>query len=266
MAAKRSALFVWGGWPGHDPESTSRVFAGELRQAGFEVEVADTLDAFRDAAKLASLDLIVPVWTMGTIEPDQLRPILAAVKGGTGIAGWHGGMSDAFREAVEYQFMIGGQWVSHPGRDQVRYRVRMGPAKHPITDGLTDFFITSEQYYMHVDPNIEVIATSHVDVARASGDTVADLNVGLRSMGAPPPGGTSRTAHDVDFDQSLQDRLDRDEDVPHVVMPLAWTKRYGMGRVFHCTLGHQVAIFDDPQARLMVKRGLIWAARPSPVV
>ena len=156
----RSALIVQGGWGGHQPREVAETFSGALRQNDFDVEVSNTLDSFRDEARLKSLDLIVPIWTMGKIEKEQLAPLLAAVKSGVGIAGVHGGMGDAFREQTEYQFMVGGQWVAHPGGADVTYSVHIEDTSHPITQGIGDFSVTSEQYYMHVDPGNQVLATT----------------------------------------------------------------------------------------------------------
>jgi len=161
----RKALIVWGGWDGHEPEQVAGIFAETLRQHSFEVEVSNTLDAFRDGEKLRQLDLIVPVWTMGTIAREQEKPLLEAVRGGVGIGGCHGGMCDSFRQNTEYQFMTGGQWVSHPGGDGVRYMVNIRNRRHFITRGMGDFEVVSEQYYMHVDPANKVLATTTFPVA-----------------------------------------------------------------------------------------------------
>lgn len=157
----KQALIVWGGWDGHQPEEVAGIFAGLLREEGYGVEVSDTLDSFKDAERLKSIDLIVPVWTMGKIEKEQLTPLIAAVKeGGTGIAGCHGGMGDSFRNEVEYQYMVGGQWVAHPGNDGVTYTVRIKDRQHALTEGMDDFVVVSEKYYMHVDPAIQVHAVT----------------------------------------------------------------------------------------------------------
>jgi len=153
------ALIVQGGWDGHEPKQVSEVFAQSLQSKGFEVTVADTLDAFKDEALMTDLSLIVPVWTMGNIQGDQLAPLLEAVKSGVGIAGVHGGMGDAFREQTEYQFMVGGQWVAHPGGAGVTYTVHIVDPWNPLTAGIEDFDVASEQYYMHVDPGNVVLAT-----------------------------------------------------------------------------------------------------------
>jgi len=158
------ALIVWGGWEGHEPAQIAAIFAEGLREHGFEVTVSDTLDAFLDGPLLRSLNLIVPVWTMGAITEEQLAPLLAAVESGVGIGGCHGGMCDSFREATAYQFMTGGQWVAHPGNDGVAYDVHIADAEHPITVGSRDFMVTTEQYYMHVDPAVKVLATTRFPV------------------------------------------------------------------------------------------------------
>lgn len=205
----KQALIVQGGWNGHQPKEVSELLAGLLREEGFQVEVSDTLDVFADEAKLMGLDLIVPVWTMGSITKEQLEPLLKAVKSGVGIAGCHGGMGDSFRNETEYQYMVGGQWVAHPGNDGVRYTVHIKEKHDPLTAGLDDFEVCSEQYYMHVDPGNRVLAVT------SFGD---------------------------------------------VEMPVVWTKRYGKGRVYYCSLGHQADIVAMPEVLTLMRRGMVWAA------
>jgi type 1 glutamine amidotransferase len=154
-----SALMVYGGWDGHEPKQCVDVFAPILEGHGFDVQLSDTLDVYLDADRLRSLDLIVPVWTMGTITKEQEKGLLSAVEGGVNIAGWHGGMADSFRNNPDYQFMVGGQWVAHPG-NVIDYGVTIVRPDDPITTGLNDFQMHSEQYYLHVDPSNEVLATT----------------------------------------------------------------------------------------------------------
>ena len=155
----KKALFVWGGWEGHEPKKGADIFAPYLQEQGYEVEVSDTLDSYLDTEKLKELDLIVPIWTMGTITNDQEQGLLTAIKSGVGIAGWHGCMADSFRNNTNYQYMVGGQWVAHPG-NIIDYEVNITKPEDPIMHGLHDFKMHSEQYYMHVDPMIEVLATT----------------------------------------------------------------------------------------------------------
>ena len=155
----KSALLVWGGWDGHEPKQCTDLFAPILQQEGFQVEVSNTLDSLLDEEKMQSLSLVVPVWTMGSISGPQEAGLLKAVRSGVGIGGWHGGMGDAFRMNTEYQFMVGGQWVAHPG-GIVQYEVNVINHTDPIAAGIPDFKMNSEQYYMHVDPCNEVLATT----------------------------------------------------------------------------------------------------------
>jgi len=159
--AKKSALMVWGGWDGHEPKQCLDIFAPWLEKQGFAVEVSDTLDAYLDEDNLNSKDLIVQAVTMSpeNEESERIEGLCKAVKNGVGIAGWHGGLADSFRDIPEYQFMVGGQWVAHPG-DEIDYGVKIVDREDPITRGLADFRMNSEQYYMHVDPIIKVLATT----------------------------------------------------------------------------------------------------------
>jgi type 1 glutamine amidotransferase len=213
----KRALIVWGGWDGHEPEITSSIFAEVLKGHGYDVDRETSLDAFLDADRLAATDLIVPMYTMSTITKEQEAGLLSAVKAGTGLGGWHGGMADAFRQNTEYQFMVGGQWVAHPG-NIIDYTVDITRPDDPVVAGLGTFQMHSEQYYMHIDPAIEVLAT------------------------------TTFTGEHAPW-------------IDGVVMPVAWKKHYGEGRVFFCSLGHVAADFDVPEAKTIVERGLLWATR-----
>jgi type 1 glutamine amidotransferase len=161
----REALIVWGGWSGHEPEQGAAIVRGMLEEEGFRVYVENTTEAFADPA-IRDMHLIVPIITMSKIEKEELDNLCAAVRGGVGLGGYHGGMSDAFREAVDYQFMVGGQWVAHPG-GIIDFRVTITDRNDPITAGLDDFDYRSEQYYMHVDPGIQVLATTTFSGAHA---------------------------------------------------------------------------------------------------
>lgn len=215
----RKALIVWGGWPGHQPQEVAAIFRGQLEAEGFEVEVSDTLEAFADAEKLKSLDLIIPLWTMGKIEQKLVDNVSAAVQSGVGLAGSHGGMCDAFRENVDWQFMTGSQWVAHPGNDGVRYTVNISNSSSALTEGIEDFEVSTEQYYLHVDPAVEVLATTRFPVA-------------------PGPHSANK----------------------QVDMPVIYTKRWGLGRVYYTSLGHQANIMDIPVVRELTLRGFLWCA------
>ena len=213
----KKVLMVYGGWDGHDPKETAHLFAGLLEDAGLDVTLSETLDSFLDAELMGSVDMVVPTFTMSTITREQEAGLLDAIReGGVNAGGWHGGMADAFRDNTEYQFMVGGQWVAHPG-NVIDYRVNVTDQDNPITAGIPDFDMHSEQYYMHTDPSNEVLATTTF-----GGEHAAWID------------GT--------------------------VMPVVWTRSYGLGKVFYCSLGHVIADFDVPEAREIVRRGLLWAA------
>ncbi|MFI3211772.1 MAG: ThuA domain-containing protein [Eubacteriales bacterium] len=160
----KKALIVQGGWDGHEPVLTSARFKRLLEKNGYECVISDNLDSFLDMDYLLSLDLIVACWTMGEITNEQADNVIKAVASGVGLAGCHGGMCDSFRNCVQWQFMTGGQWVSHPGGDGIDYTVNIHKGANPIIEGLDDFPVCSEHYYLHVDPAIEVLATTRFPV------------------------------------------------------------------------------------------------------
>jgi uncharacterized protein len=155
----KKVLYVWGGWMGHEPDKCRDIFVPWMESEGAKVTVSDTLEAYVSMDLKKDFDLIIQSWTMGTIEGNQEKALLEAVKSGVGLTGWHGGLADSFRNNTEYQFMVGGQWVAHPG-GVIDYKVNIIDHKDPVTKGLTDFDMHSEQYYVQVDPNIKVLATT----------------------------------------------------------------------------------------------------------
>ena len=230
-----NVLILSGGWDAHAPAAFAQWTRDVLEPRGAEVRVATSLDVLTDAAAMARTDLIVPLWSsmgsahdpaLGNLDRAQEDGLLDAVANGTGLAGWHGHMGDAFRDRPTFKFLAGSQFVAHPPGwpdrpvpedDFVTYRVE--PASdHEIVAGLTPFEVRSEQYYLHVDPAIEVLATTTF-----SGEHLPWLE--------------------------------------GVVMPVSYVKRWGRGRVFYCSIGHAIDEFDVPEVREMISRGLLWAAR-----
>jgi type 1 glutamine amidotransferase len=211
----KKILFIWGGWMGHEPDKCRDIFVPWMESEGAKVTVSDTLETYTKF-NLKELDLIVQVWTMGQITGEQEKALEEAVRSGVGLTGWHGGLGDSFRNNTEYQFMVGGQWVAHPG-GVIDYRVNIIDHMDPVTKGLDDFDMHSEQYYVQVDPNVKVLATT----------TFSDKH-------ASWIGGN--------------------------VIPVAWKKVYGKGRVFYSSLGHVAADYKVPQALEIQKRGIRWAS------
>ena len=202
------------------------MFAPWLESQGFSVEVSDTLDAYLDADRLKELSLIVPIWTQGEITKEQATNLLSAVASGVGISGWHGCMGDSFRMSTDYQFMVGGQWVSHPG-GYIDYEVNIVDRDDPITAGLDDFKMSTEQYYMHVDPSNEVLATTTFT-------------------------GDQQVSGTAPYECSW---------IAGCVMPIVWERMWGKGRVFYSSLGHKLDDFDVPEVMEIARRGMLWASR-----
>jgi type 1 glutamine amidotransferase len=214
------ALVVRGGWEGHQPARSSEAVIPFLRSLDFDVTVSDSLGVYADTTVMGELDLVVQCWSNGVLAPDEQEGLIGAVAAGTGFAGWHGGVIATFRSSDAYHYLVGGQFVCHPG-GFVDYDVDIvtHPGGHPVTRGLDSFSITTEQYWCHVDPGNDVLATTRFTGAH----------------GAPETAGVS--------------------------MPVVWTRRHQLGRVFISTLGHFPEELDLPPVRALTLRGLAWAAR-----
>ncbi|MBP5273774.1 MAG: ThuA domain-containing protein [Abditibacteriota bacterium] len=152
----RKAIITCGGWEGHEPALTTAIAKKLLEAEGFEAEIYTDLDIYTDEKAMGEASLIVPCWTGGSITGEQSMGLLKTIASGVGVAGWHGGMCDAFRADTNYQYMTGGQWVAHPG-GIIKYVVNI-TSDDPIVAGIEDFEVESEQYYMHTDPSNEVLA------------------------------------------------------------------------------------------------------------
>ncbi|MFI9489281.1 ThuA domain-containing protein [Promicromonospora sp. NPDC052451] len=230
---EKRALIVRGGWTGHQPVETTDAFIPFLTEQGYDVRVEDTTAVYADAGYLAGVDLIVQTNTMSTIETDELRGLMAAVASGTGLAGWHGGIADSYRNSSDYLQLVGGQFAAHPPRapreelageaadNFVRHTIEIVPerADHPIVAGIGDFELTTEQYWVLTDEYNDVLATTTL-AAR-------------------------------DFDPWHRP----------VTCPAIWTRQWGEGRVFVSTPGHELAVVQDPNVRTVIERGILWASR-----
>jgi type 1 glutamine amidotransferase len=215
----KKALIFQGGWQGHEPKQVADILAGILKEEKFEVKVTDTLEKL-EQEDLTTYDLIVPNWTQDTIKRSQLNPLLDAVAQGTGLAGLHGGMADSFRMETDYQFMVGGQWVAHPGNDGITYTVKIKDPDHPLTKGMKDFQVTSEQYYLHIDPAVKVHATTRFPNAEGPYSSNGEVDI-----------------------------------------PVVWSKKWGEGKVYYCSLGHVAEIVRMPEVIELMRNGMVWASR-----
>jgi type 1 glutamine amidotransferase len=232
MTGKKSALVVRGGWDGHQPVEATDRFIPFLEANGYSVRVEDSPKIYGNPGYMAGVDLIMQCMTMSTIERDEFHGLRTAVENGTGLAGWHGGIADSYRNTSDYLHLIGGQFACHPGKhpDQhtggqadnyVPYTVSMLPeaADHPITRGLSDFDLVTEQYWVLADDYIDVLATTTQKV--------------------------------------------RPWDPWHreVTSPAVWTRQWGQGRIFVCTPGHNLKVLEDANVNTLIERGLLWASR-----
>ncbi|SDS32616.1 hypothetical protein SAMN04489860_1300 [Paraoerskovia marina] len=216
----RRALVVRGGWEGHAPVESTDLFIPFLRAHGFDVQVEDSLEVYADEPYMSTVDLIVQCWSIGEILADEMHGLRVAVENGAGLAGWHGGLIDAFRNATDYQHLIGAQFVAHPD-DFIEHTVEISPDRsdHPIVEGVSQISITSEQYWVLSDGASDVLAT---------------------------------TTH-----------VPREDSPWHspVTVPAVWTRSWGRGHVFACTIGHSPAELEIPEVRTIIERGMLWAAR-----
>ena len=228
-----TALIVRGGWDGHEPVQTTDSFVPFLTDNGYRVRVEDNTKIYADADYLATVDLIVQVVTMSTIERDEIKGLRAAVAAGTGLAGWHGGIADSYRNEADYLQLVGGQFAHHQAKGRpeeltgdgndnfVRYAVNIVPeqAEHPIVAGISDFELETEQYWVLSDDYNDVLATTTIP--------------------------------------------SRDFDTWHrpITCPAVWTRQWGDGKVFVCTPGHQLSVVQDPSVRKIIERGLLWVTR-----
>ncbi|UZX01352.1 hypothetical protein F8G81_01005 [Arthrobacter sp. CDRTa11] len=232
MTGKKSALVVRGGWDGHQPVEATDRFIPFLEGNGYNVRVEDSPKIYGDTDYMAGVDLIMQCMTMSTIERDEFNGLRTAVENGTGLAGWHGGIADSYRNTSDYLHLIGGQFACHPGKhpdertgaqadNYVPYTVNMLPAAadHPITRGLSDFDLVTEQYWVLADDYIDVLATTTQKVRP-------------------------------------WDPWNRE-----VTSPAVWTRQWGQGRIFVCTPGHNLKVLEDANVNTLIERGLLWASR-----
>lgn len=213
----KKILIVYGGWEGHNPKAFVDKISSWLKAEGAELRISESLDSYTNEELMAETDLVIQSWTMGKISKEQVNGLLKAVRNGTGLAGCHGGIGDSFRNQAEYLYMVGGQWAAHPG-GKIDYEVNIYDNKDPITKGLRDFKVKdTEQYYMLIDPNSKVLAT------------------------------TTFTGEHNSW-------------IKGAIIPVAWKKYYGKGRVYNLSIGHEVKDFNNSSVWTLLKRGFTWAA------
>jgi len=228
----RNALVVRGGWDGHMPVETTDLFIPYLEANGFDVRIEGGPAIYTDEAYLDTVDLVLQINTMNTIAKEEFAGLQRAVLNGTGLAGWHGGIADAYRDNADYLHMIGGQFAHHAGVDPadrtgeqsdnyIPYTVHITDygRTHPITEGIDDFDLVSEQYWVLSDEYNDVLATT--------------------TQAVRPWDAWNRP----------------------VTAPAIWTRQWGKGRIFVSAPGHRLEIVESQPVRTIIERGLLWAAR-----
>ncbi|WP_020075546.1 ThuA domain-containing protein [Cryocola sp. 340MFSha3.1] len=228
----KQALIVRGGWDGHMPVETTELFLPFLRENGFDTRVEEGTAVYADDAFMDTVDLVVQVNTMNTIEEPEFRGLQRAVLNGTGMAGWHGGIADSYRNNADYLHMIGGQFAHHAGKDPaervgeqsdnyIPYTVHITyyGRTHPITQGIDDFDLVTEQYWVLSDEYNDVLATTTQSVR--------------------PWDAWNRP----------------------VTAPAIWTRQWGKGRIFVSAPGHRLEIVESQPVRTIIERGMLWASR-----
>ena len=220
----KNILFVYGGMKGHKPAESVDLMVPKLRAEGANVKIFNKLSVYTNEKLMSETDLIIQTWTSGKITKKQFEGLQNAVMNGTGLAGWHGGLGDAFRDNLNFQFMVGGQFLSHPGGD-IDHSITIIDNNDPITTGLEDFDLKkTEQYYMLIDPNIKVLAIS-------------------------------------EFERETYEKPGKKENkITGSTMPVVWKKKYGKGRIFYSSIGHYLTEFKVPEVMTMQMRGFRWAS------
>jgi uncharacterized protein len=149
---------------------------------------------------------------------------------GRGLVVIHAGL-DANHEWRDYLDMIGGEFTGHPFNSPQRVLVSFPLVNEapgfPIVRHLPGAFHKQDEWYV------------------IRNWSRSDVNVLLRLDAAK-----------LDYSASpeLETQIPPDHD-----FPIAWTKRYGKGRVFVSSLGHQAEAFDDPDIAQLYAEGTKWA-------
>jgi len=228
----RTALIVRGGWYGHSPVDATNLFVPFLEEHGFDVQIEDSNETYADEALMARTDLVVQSVTMSEISDQAFVGLAAAVRRGTGLVGWHGGIADSYRANSDYLQLIGGQFATHPSKDPAQrvgdetdnflthtvHVTELGRA-HEITAGIEDFTLTTEQYWVLHDDLIDVLAT---------------------------------TTHPVQPYHPWH---------RPITSPVVWTRLWGDGRVVVVTPGHSLDVLRETNVQAIIERGILWASR-----
>ncbi len=231
---KKAVLFV-GGWEGHRPEVFRDWAARLLEGEGFEVVTHDTLAPLSEPEGLHDVDLIVPIWSsarsshrpeFGNMTKAEEDGLLQLIGAGAGIAGWHGHMGDAFRDRPTYHFLIGGQFVGHPP----------GWPDNPVpADDFIEYEVT--------------ICKPHDPIVRGIG-SFRVFTEQYYMLVDPSNEVLATTTFSGDHLWWIEG----------TTMPVVWKRHWDRGRVFYCSVGHNVEDLMIPEVTEIMRRGMVWAA------
>ena len=194
---------------------------GKPMRAGFQPEGLQDFDAVVAAGNTGEWGLTA----------EQKVALLTFVRdSGKGFVAIHGAV-DANHGWQDYIDLIGGEFVGHPFNtpEQVlqRFALVNESPEFPAVKHLPRSFRKQDEWYV------------------LRNRSRADSNVLLRLDEKQLP-------YTLSPDLETQVPPDRD-------FPVAWTKRYGKGRVFVSTMGHHAEAFDDPEVVQVFSEGIKWA-------
>jgi type 1 glutamine amidotransferase len=237
----KNIIFVYGGSI-HSPKESADFFVPILEAEGAKVCVFDNFSVYEDQNLMSETDLIIQAFTdfftpvENRMNDKQFRGLQIAILNGTGFSGWHGGIGASNTVNQRYQFMVGGQFVSHPG-GMTDYEVKIIDSIDAITQNIKDFTVkNTEQYYMLIDPNIKVLAVSEFKNE------------------------TYQKSDKLKLEQINYLDIDVENDIKGSIMPVVWKKYYGNGRIFYSSIGHNLSDFDTSEVMNIQMRGFRWAS------
>ena len=237
----KNIIFVYGGSL-HSPKESADLFVPILEAEGAKVHVFDNFSVYEDQKLMSKSDLIIQAFTdaftpvENRMNNKQFKGLQIAILNGTGFSGWHGGLGDSNRVNQRYQFMVGGQFVSHPG-GITDYEIKIIDSTDAITKNIRDFTVkNTEQYYMLIDPNVKVLAVSEFKNE------------------------TYQKSDKLKLEQINYLDIDVENDIKGSIMPVVWKKYYGKGRIFYSSIGHNLSDFDTSEVMNIQMRGFRWAS------
>ena len=181
-----------------------------------------------NAAQLKRFDAIVWNNVSGDVLTiEQRRDFKSYIENGGGFAGLHGSGGDPYYDWDWYaDSLIGARFLSHPMTPQFQMaKLKVDDSKDPIVKGLQPEWSMSDEWYsFHSDP-------------RKSGSHVL-----------------------VTLDESTYSPMSGKNDLHMGDHPIAWKQCVGNGRSFYSAIGHRPESYSEPNTKLLMEQGIVWAA------